>query len=116
MMTITDAEILEINAMIRKRDAGAFARMCADKASGSAAEWTCIFVVVGIMLAAIFGAGYAVGRVSALREARAAAVVAAARGDGLAMLTGAVALCANGGDAVKAARFVRGAAAKGGAK
>ena len=110
MMTITDAEVLEINAMIKRRDAGAFARMCADKANGAAAEWTCIFVVVGIALAAIFCAGYAVGRVSALREARSAAVVAAAHDDGMAMLTGAVALCANGGDAVKAARFVRVAA------
>ncbi len=109
-MTVTDAEILEINAMIRRRDAGAFARMCADKASGAAAEWTCIFVVAGILCAGLFGAGYAVGRVSALREARSAAVVEEARNDGLAMLTGAVALCANGGDAVKAARFVRGAA------
>lgn len=107
MMTITNAEILEINAMIRNRDAGAFARMCADKASGAAAEWTCIFVVVGIAIAAIFCAGYAVGRVSAMREARAEAVVEEARHDGLAMLTGAVALCANGGDAIKAARFVR---------
>ena len=110
MMTVTDAEIMEINAMIRKRDAGAFARMCADKANGAAAEWACIFVVVGLAIAAIFGAGYAVGRVSALREARSAAVVAAAHDDGMAMLTGAIALCANGGDAVKAARFVRGAA------
>ena len=106
-ITITEEEIMIINKAIRNRDAMAFQRICAEHQAGAAAEWTCIGVVAAVLVAGLFFAGYAVGRTSGLREAKSAAVVEEARRDGLAMLTGAVALCAAKGDAAKAARFVR---------
>ncbi len=106
-ITITEEEILIINKAIRNRDAMAFQKICAEHQAGAAAEWTCIGVVAAILVGALFCAGYAVGRTSALREAKSAAVVEEARRDGLAMLTGAVALCAAQGDAAEAVRFVK---------
>ena len=105
-ITITEEEIMIINKAIRNRDAMAFQRICAEHQAGAPAEWTCIGVVAAVLIGGLFLAGYAVGRTSALREAKSAAVVEEARHDGLAMLTGAVALCASNGDAAKAARFV----------
>lgn len=117
-MMVTDEVIFRLRDAAKHGDVKKFDETLEQCEESASAEWACIAVVALILVAGLFGAGYAVGRASGLREARSAAVVEAARRDGLAVLTGAVALAAHGGDAIKAARFVRGAdaAKEGGAK
>lgn len=112
---ITDEQLFMLRDAAKHGDVAKFDRVIEQREEAAATEWACIAIVAAVLVAGLFASGYAVGKTVGMREARSAAVVAAAKQDGLAMLTGVVALCANSGDAIKAARFVRDAA-KGGAK
>lgn len=112
---ITDEQLFMLRDAAKHGDVEKFDRVIEQREDASATEWACIAIVAAVLVAGLFAAGYAVGKTVGMREARSAAVVDAAKRDGLAMLTGAVALAANNGDAIKAARFVR-EATKGGAR